>query len=273
MTTAEIRKNFRDRVFNGKATITPGAFSALSARLVEEAGFDSVYIGGAGIANNHLCWADMGLTTMTEVLWVLEGAADAVSIPIIADVDTGFGNQLNVYRTIKCFERVGVSAIHMEDQVMPKRCGHFAGKQVISKEEMVAKIKVAVDARSDPNFLIIARTDAAALEGFDSAIERAQAYIEAGADITWIEAIETLEQIEAAPKLLKAPQFINIIEGGKTPVIPLEDLDRMGYKIVVYANALSRTAIKGMQEMLQIIKEHGTTLNHWHDRHGPYRGF
>lgn len=147
---------------------------------------------------------------------------------------------------------------------MPKRCGHFAGKQVISKEEMVAKIKVAVDARSDPNFLIIARTDAAALEGFDSAIERAQAYIEAGADITWIEAIETLEQIEAAPKLLKAPQFINIIEGGKTPVIPLEDLDRMGYKIVVYANALSRTAIKGMQEMLQIIKEHGTTLNHQH---------
>lgn len=263
-TAVEKRKRFKERLAKPEPILAPGVFNPLSARIVEEVGgFECIYVGGANIALD-LGLADLGLVSMTEHLSAVRYIANSVSLPVFCDIDTGYGGVLNVWRTIKEFEEAGVVGVHIEDQVTPKRCGHLEGKELVSTKEMVQKIKIAVDTRIDPNFVIIARTDARVVEGFDAAIERANKYVEAGADVTFFESPLTIEEMEKIPKLIPVPQQINMVEGGKTPLLSLKDLGNMGYRIVHYGNALSRACMKAMHEMLEILKENGTTLNHQH---------
>src|ERR1700753_1446732 len=199
------------------AGTVPGAANALFARVIEDLGFEAVYVTGAGVANMHLGVPDVGLTTMTEVAETVAAIADAVRLPIIVDADTGFGNAVNMVRTVRTLERAGAAGLQIEDQVFPKKCGHFAGKHVIPADEMVQKIKAAVDARRDPSLQIIARTDARAIEGLDRALERANAYIAAGADVTFVEAPTSLDELARIAKELPVPQVANIVFGGETP--------------------------------------------------------
>lgn len=244
---------------DGKAYIAPGCPNALIGRLVEEAGFNILFVSGAGISNTQLCAADMGQVTLTELTsqihYIVEGTE---KIPVIADADTGFGNALNVVRTVRELENAGASAIMLEDQVFPKRCGHFSGKAVITQGEMVGKIKAAVDTREDDNMAIIARTDAIAVYGIEAALERAQAYHEAGADCTFVESPTTIEQLETIGKL-PWPQVANMVEGGKTPLIPLNQLDEMGFRIVYYANTANRAAVLAVQKILKHLYDKGDT--------------
>lgn len=242
--------------------VAPGAANAITARLIEEAGFPVVYITGAGLSNSMLGVADVGLLSFKEVLDQVKYIADSVDIPIIADGDTGFGNAINLMRTVKEFEHAGVSAIQLEDQVTPKKCGHFSDKQIVSQEEMVLKIKAAVEARNDKYFKIIARTDARAIDGIDAAIARAKAYIEAGADITFVEAPQSEKEMTKITEELKGtPQIANMVEHGLTPLKTNEELESNGFKIVLYANFLQRRAIKSMQGSLETLKNEGTTMN------------
>ena len=234
--------------------IIPGAYDAMTARLIEEAGFKAIYATGAGISNAQLGWADVGLTTVTEIAEIVSRMSDVSTIPIVVDGDTGFGNAINVIRTVKQLERAGAAAIQLEDQVSPKKCGHFSGKQIISKEEMVNKIKAALDARIDNNLAIIARTDALAMNGIDDALERANAYKEAGADVLFVEAPTTLEQLkQITAGVPDIPHIMNMVEGGKTPLLPLEEAEAIGFKIMLCANTVLRSAIKGIRESLQIL--------------------
>jgi len=207
----------KDIMAKRAATIVPGAANAMFARAVEDIGFEAVYVTGAGIANMELGVPDIGLTTMTEVADIVARMASAVSIPIIVDADTGFGNPLNLTRTVRTFERAGAAGIQIEDQVFPKKCGHFAGKDVIPVGEMLYKIRAAVDARQDSDLQVIARTDARAVEGLDRAIDRARAFVEAGADATFVEAPVSLEELARIPRDVRCPQFANMVFGGKTP--------------------------------------------------------
>lgn len=233
----------------------------MTARLVEEVGFSAVYATGAGISNARLGWADVGLTTLTEIVDIVSRIADVTSIPIIADADTGYGNAVNVIRTVREFERAGVAAIQIEDQVSPKKCGHFSGKQVIDKEEMVYKIKAAVDARVDEDLAIIARTDALAVSGIEEALERAAAYREAGADILFVEAPTTLEEMERIGRTFRdVPLVLNLVEGAKTPLVSLEEAERMGFKIVLCANTALRAAIKAVRETLELLQVHRSQI-------------
>jgi carboxyvinyl-carboxyphosphonate phosphorylmutase len=241
------------------AFIMPGAPNALTARIIQEAGFKVLLFTGAGFANTELAVPDLGLTTMSEVVQQVGRITEAVEIPVVADADTGYGNPLNVWRTVRELERAGAAGIIIEDQTWPKRCGHFEGKQVIDREEMIAKVKAAVDARRDLDTVIIARTDARAVFGIQEAIERARAYAEAGADATFVEAPRTVEELELIPKSIPVPQMANMVEGGKTPVLPLNRLEVMGYKLIAYANAALRGAIKGMQIVLSGLARDGTT--------------
>ncbi|MFF2449720.1 oxaloacetate decarboxylase [Neobacillus sp. NPDC058068] len=242
--------------------ILPGAYDAMSARLIEEIGFNAIYATGAGISNAQLGWADVGLTTLKEVADIVARMTDVTTIPIVVDGDTGFGNAINVMRTVREFERAGVAAIQMEDQVSPKKCGHFNGKDVISKGEMVGKIKAAVDTRHDENLAIIARTDALAVNGMEDALDRAHAYKEAGADIIFVEAPTTIEQLKQLTSSLKGiPQVINLVEGGKTPLISLNEAEEIGFKIMLCANTVLRSAIKGITESLKILKAEGSQEN------------
>ncbi|MEH7274041.1 isocitrate lyase/PEP mutase family protein [Neobacillus vireti] len=242
--------------------ILPGAYDAMSAKLIEETGFKAIYATGAGISNAQLGWADVGLTSLKEVVDIVARMADVTNVPIVVDGDTGFGNAINVIRTVKEFERAGVAAIQMEDQVSPKKCGHFNGKDVISKEEMVGKIKAALDARKDENLAIMARTDAIATNGLEDAIDRAFAYYEAGADIIFVEAPNTIEELRQITSSLKGiPQVINLVEGGKTPLISLKEAEEIGFKIMLCANTALRSAIKGITESLRILKEEGSQEN------------
>ncbi|WP_158736924.1 oxaloacetate decarboxylase [Alteribacillus sp. YIM 98480] len=240
--------------------VAPGAANALTAHLIEEAGFPAVYVTGAGLSNNVLGVADVGLISFKEVLDQVKYICDAVEIPVIADGDTGFGNAINLVRTVKEFEKAGVSAIQLEDQSTPKKCGHFTGKQIVPAEEMVNKIQAAVDTRKDHHFKIIARTDARAIDGIDAAIERAEQYIEAGADITFVEAPQTVEEMEKITKSLShTPQVANMVEHGMTPLKTNSELEHLGYRIVLYANFLQRRAVKAMQDALVSLKEQDTT--------------
>jgi 2-methylisocitrate lyase-like PEP mutase family enzyme len=242
--------------------ILPGAYDAMSARLIEETGFQAIYATGAGISNAQLGWADVGLTSLKEVVDIVTRMADVTTIPIVVDADTGFGNAINVIRTVREFERAGVAAIQMEDQVSPKKCGHFNGKDVISTEEMVGKIKAAVDTRKDENLAIIARTDALAVNGMEDALDRANAYKEAGADIIFVEAPTTIAQLKQITSSLKGiPQVINLVEGGKTPLISLDEAEEIGFKIMLCANTVLRSAIKGITESLKILKAEGSQEN------------
>jgi 2-methylisocitrate lyase-like PEP mutase family enzyme len=240
------------------AVTVPGAANALFARVIEELGFEAVYVTGAGIANMLLGAPDVGLTTMTEVRDTAAAIAEAVSVPIIVDADTGYGNAVNVVRTVRALERAGAAGIQIEDQVFPKKCGHFAGKDVIAREEMVQKIKAAVDTRHDQSLQIIARTDAYSVEGLERALERAQAYVAAGADATFVEAPTTLEELARIPKALDVPQVANIVFGGKTPDPGREKLAELGFSIVLYANAALQAALKASYDVLSVLKSEGS---------------
>lgn len=248
-------ERFQQLLQSSETFILPGAYDSMAARLVEEIGYEAIYVTGAGISNAQLGWADVGLTTLTEIAQVVSWMADVTTIPLIVDADTGFGNAVNMQRTVKLLERAGAAAIQIEDQVMPKKCGHFNGKEVISTEEMVGKIKAALDARQDEKFAIIARTDALAVHGFEEAIERANAYKKAGAHAIFVEAPNDLKQIVQIPKLVKdIPLILNLVEGGKTPLITKKEAQEMGYQVLLCANTALRGAIKGIKDVLTVLK-------------------
>lgn len=239
--------------------IVPGVSNALFARVVEEMGFKVIYASGAGITNLLLGLPDLGLTSMTEVLDSVRRIVDATDLPVIADIDTGYGNPLNVSRTVREFSRAGAAGLQIEDQVSPKRCGHFSGKSVIAKEEMVYKIKAALDTRLDSDLVIIARTDARATEGFMESIERANVYVEAGADMTFVEAPRTIEELAQIPKLIPCPQVANMVEDGLTPLVPVTELERMGFSIALYANLTLRAALRAIQAVLKRLMAEGSS--------------
>lgn len=256
--TDTCNRQLRDMLNRREAILLPGVANALAARVIEDIGFKAIYVSGAGITNTYLGVPDIGLISVTELADNVAAIRDAVALPLIVDADTGFGNAINVGRTVKTLERAGANAIQLEDQDFPKRCGHFSGKQVIPRTEMVQKIRAAVDARLDRDFAIMARTDAIAVHGFEDAIERAQAYIEAGADITFVEAPRTEEQMREIPKRLKVPQLVNIVHGGLTPMIAFEEFAKMGFAMVLYANAALQASVAGMQKVLGHLHSHGS---------------
>lgn len=238
-----------------RGALVPGAFNALSARVIADLGFEAIYVTGAGVTNMHLGLPDQGFMGLAEIAEQTARIRDAVELPLIVDADTGFGNALNVRHTIRTLERAGADCVQLEDQVSPKRCGHFSGKGVIDTAEMVGKIKAAVDARQDSGLLIMARTDACSVHGFEAAIERAQAFAEAGADILFVEATETADQIRALPRRLAPPQLMNMVIGGKTPIFDADALGELGYGIVLYANAALQGALVGMQRALTVLRD------------------
>jgi 2-methylisocitrate lyase-like PEP mutase family enzyme len=240
------------------AVTVPGAANALFARVIEDLGFDAVYVTGAGVANMHLGAPDVGLTTLTELAHAAAAIADSVTLPIIVDADTGFGNPVNMVRTIRVLERAGAAGVQIEDQVFPKKCGHFEGKDVIPAAEMVQKIKAAADARRDGDFQIIARTDARAIEGLERAIGRAHAFIEAGADATFVEAPLNHDELARIARELPVPQVANIVFGGKTPDPGRQALADMGFSIVLYANAALQAALRASYEVLGALKATGS---------------
>jgi 2,3-dimethylmalate lyase len=250
------RLEFRKMLQPGAAAVLPGVANALAARVVADLGFPAAYITGAGIANTYLGIPDNGLVTLSELADHVAAIRDVFPGPLMVDADTGFGNALNMTRTIRHLERAGADAIQIEDQVFPKRCGHFDGKETIPQTEMVAKVKAAADARSDLDLIIVARTDAIATDGFTAAMDRAAAYHEAGADMTFIEAPQTPEQIAAIGKL-PWPQIINIVLGGRTPEFSNDKLKELGFAGVLYANVALQASIRGMQLALGTLREKG----------------
>ena len=248
----------RKLIAGSDIVLAPGVADALNARLVAEHGFEAIYMTGSGSSAVRLGAPDIGLMTMTEMVDNAARIADASGLPLIADADNGFGGPLNVRRAIREYERAGAAAVHVEDQVLPKRCGHLAGKQLIPPEEMVGKIMAAVDARLDPDFMLIARTDALAVEGFEAALERAQRYREAGADILFVESPTTREQLEAIPKRLEAPQLYNMSSSGKTPFLPADEIAELGFKLVIYPNFVLLAAIRAVSRTLEELKRTGS---------------
>jgi 2-methylisocitrate lyase-like PEP mutase family enzyme len=240
-----------------RGLLVPGAFNAMSARIVADAGFEAVYLTGAGLTNMYYGLPDLSFIGLRDIAEHTARMRDAVDIPLIVDADTGFGNALNVRHTVKTLERAGADAIQLEDQVFPKRCGHFAGKSVAPLEEMLTKIAAAADARADEDFLIIARTDSRAVHGFDHAVERAQRFADAGADILFVEAMQSEEEVRRLPQLFERPLLVNLVVGGMTPVLPADELGRLGYGIVLYANAALQGAVVGMQRALGALKSQG----------------
>jgi 2-methylisocitrate lyase-like PEP mutase family enzyme len=252
------RKRLRALAQARRGVLVPGAFNALSARVIADLGFEAIYVTGAGVTNMSMGLPDQGFMGLAEIADHTARIRDAVDLPLIVDADTGFGNALNVRHTVRTLERAGASAIQLEDQVNPKRCGHFAGKDVVGLDEARTRIKAAVDARQDGNLLIVARTDARATLGYEAAIERAAAFIEDGADITFIEAPETMEEIAGIPRRLSGtPQLVNLVVGGRTPIIDLQALDGMGFALVLYANVALQGAVHGMQMALGQLKAEG----------------
>lgn len=252
--------------------VLPGCSDALTARLAVAAGFDAVYATGAGIANTLLGLPDVGLTTMTELVDQVARIAAAVDVPIVADIDTGFGNAINARRAVVEFERAGVAAIQIEDQVFPKRCGHFSGKEIVPMGEMLAKLRAVLDARRDPALVVIARTDALAVDGFEAAIERGCAFAEAGADIVFIEAPVLLDELAALPGRVPAPLIANMVEGGRTPLLGTDELGAMGYRIVLFANTAMRVGARAMRDALTELRATGDSrplqdrMLSWEDR-------
>jgi 2-methylisocitrate lyase-like PEP mutase family enzyme len=236
--------------------VLPGAANALAARVIEDTGFEAVYVSGAGIANTFLGVPDIGLVTLSEVAEHVAAITEAVGLPVVVDADTGFGNAVGVRRAVRLLERAGAAGIQIEDQVFPKRCGHFEGKSVVATEEMVQKVRAATQARRDPDTLVIARTDAAAVHGLDAAIERANAYVEAGADVTFVEAPVTTADLLRIPRKVPAPQLVNLVHGGLTPALPLDQLG--DFAIVLFANAALQGAVHGMQKVLGELHRTGS---------------
>ncbi|MFF8434056.1 isocitrate lyase/PEP mutase family protein [Streptomyces bacillaris] len=236
--------------------VAPGAYDGLSARLVEESGSELLYASGGAIARS--CGVpDIGLLSLTEVAARIGQMVDVTSLPVIADADTGFGNAVNAVRTLALYERIGVAGMHIEDQTFPKRCGHLDDKSLVSTDEMVRKIQAVGKARTDPDFVLIARTDAIATEGLDAAIERAHAYVEAGADVIFVEAPESVEQIERIAARIPQPKLINMFHGGKTPLVPKERLRELGYRLIIIPSDLQRAVITAVRRTLEAINRDG----------------
>jgi 2-methylisocitrate lyase-like PEP mutase family enzyme len=247
------------RTRHGVPFVLPGAPDALTARLAQEIGFEAVYVTGAGVTNRFLGVPDLGLITLSELADHVEAIRDAVDIPLVVDADTGFGGPLNVRRTVQVLERRGANAIQLEDQVFPKRCGHFAGKETIPAAEMVAKLQAALDARGDDSLLIVARTDARQEFGLEEALERAESYREAGADVIFVEAPQSREELAEIGRRVDAPLLVNIVEGGDTPILPAAELGELGFSIVLYANAALRGALFGARAVLEELRSTGST--------------
>jgi len=248
------------RLLNRKQLlVAPGCFDGLSARLVQEAGFEAAYLSGGAIARS-MGIPDIGLVTMSESIERAAQVVSAIQIPVIADADTGYGNAVNLVRSVREFERIGVAAIHIEDQITPKRCGHLDGKEVISRAEMEMKLKAALDTRTDPDFCIIARTDARGVHGLEDAIGRAQAFAKLGVDAIFVEAPQSESELAEIPKRLPdVPLLVNVFKGGKTPMLPMERLQQMGYRIAIYPSETQRAAIHAMRSALTTLKRDGTT--------------
>jgi len=239
--------------------VAPGCFNGLSARLVEEAGFEAAYLSGGAVARS-MGIPDIGLVTMSESIERAVEVVSAIKIPIIADADTGYGNAVNLVRSVREFERAGVAAIHIEDQITPKRCGHLDGKEVIPRGEMEMKLEAALNTRSDPDFCIIARTDARGVNGFDDAIERARAFAKLGVDAIFVEAPQSEEELAEIPRRIPdVPLLVNVFKGGKTPILPMQRLAQMGYRIAIYPSETQRAAIHAMRTTLATLKREGTT--------------
>jgi len=256
MTLRQVFKQFLKR---DKLLVAPGCFDGLSARLVEEAGFEAAYFSGGAVARS-MGLPDIGLVTMSEVIERAAQVVSAVKIPVIADADTGYGNAINLVRTVREYERVGVTAIHIEDQITPKRCGHLDGKEVISLPEMIKKLEAALASRADPDFCIIARTDARGVHGLDDAISRARAFAQLGVDAVFVEAPQSESELEQIPRaLLNIPLLVNVFKGGKTPMLPVERLEKMGYRIAIYPSETQRAGIHAMRQTLSLLKREGTT--------------
>jgi carboxyvinyl-carboxyphosphonate phosphorylmutase len=241
--------------------VAPGAYDGFSARLIEAAGFPAVYMTGAGTAASALGQPDLGLATLTEMATHASHLASCVSLPLIADADTGYGNPLNVVRTVREYERAGVAGLHLEDQVAPKKCGHIAGKQVIPAKEFADKIRAACEYRTDPDFVVIARTDARAVTSLDDAIDRGNLYREAGADIVFVEAPQTEEEIRRVAREVKAPLLANMVQAGRTPPMKTPELARLGFKIVIFPAVCMAAAVPAIERALAMLKEQGTD---WH---------
>jgi len=237
-------------------TMVPGAYDTLTARLVEQAGFAAVYLTGGGYSRAN-GYPDLGLLTLSENVRFIGLTVEAVGIPIIADADTGYGNAINVIRTVREYEKSGVAAFHIEDQLAPKKCGHYEGKEVISTAEMVGKIHAAADTRQDPDLVIIARSDARAIEGLQASIDRVNAYLEAGADVGFVEAPENVEELRVVGRGVKGPALANVFEGGKTPMVPARELEAMGFRLGIYPSQTHRAAIRAAQRVLAVLKEDG----------------
>jgi 2-methylisocitrate lyase-like PEP mutase family enzyme len=240
------------------AAILPGTPNALFARVIAAHGFPAVYVTGAGIANMSLGVPDIGLVTLTELAGHVAAIADAVDVPVLVDADTGFGNALNVARTVRLLERAGAAGLQLEDQVFPKKCGHFAGKQVIACRDMVGKIKAAVDARTDADLQIVARTDARAIDGLDAALDRAHAFVEAGADATFVEAPVNAVELRRIAREVPVPQIANIVFGGLTPALSQAELAQLGFGGVLYANAALQAALKSVSDVMAALRRDGS---------------
>jgi 2-methylisocitrate lyase-like PEP mutase family enzyme len=239
--------------------VAPGCFDGLSARLVEEAGFEAAYLSGGAVARS-MGIPDIGLVTMSESIERAAQVVCAIKIPVIADADTGYGNAVNLVRSVREFERIGVAAIHIEDQITPKRCGHLDGKEVVSLREMEMKLKAALDTRTDPDFSIIARTDARGVHGLDHAIARAEAFAKVGVDAIFVEAPQSESELAEIPRRLPdVPLLVNVFKGGKTPMLPVEHLQQMGYRIAIYPSETQRAAIHAIRRALATLKREGTT--------------
>ena len=253
------RQTLKQLLHRDKLIVAPGCFDGLSARLVEEAGFEAAYLSGGAVARS-MGIPDIGLVTMSETIERAGQVVSAVKLPVIADADTGYGNAVNLVRTVREFERTGVAAIHIEDQITPKRCGHLDGKEVISIPEMAKKLEAALAARRDADFCIIARTDARGVHGLDDAIERARVFAKLGVDAIFVEAPQSEEELAEIPQRLPGvPLLVNVFKGGKTPMLPVERLQAMGYRIAIYPSETQRAAIHAMRRALSTLKREGTT--------------
>jgi 2-methylisocitrate lyase-like PEP mutase family enzyme len=244
---------FRELLQRDGMVVAPGAYDGITARLIGQAGFDAVYMTGAGTAA-ALGYPDFGLVTMSEMVANARRIADAVDLPVIADADTGYGSELNVYRTVREYETAGVAALHLEDQAFPKKCGHLDDKEIVPREDWLAKLRAAAAARRDRDFVIIARTDALAVAGFDEAIARANAALAVGADMAFVEAPQTIEEVAAVPRLVRGPCLLNVVLGGKTPALDLGEAEAMGYKLAIVPALLLAFVIGVCEEQLAQLK-------------------
>ncbi len=253
------RQTLKQLLKRNKLLVAPGCFDGLSARLVEEAGFEAAYLSGGAVARS-MGVPDIGLVTMSETIERAAQVVSAIKIPVIADADTGYGNAVNLVRTVREFERAGIAAIHIEDQITPKRCGHLDGKEVIALAEMEKKLEAALATRADPDFCIIARTDARGVHGFDDAIRRGKAFAKLGVDAVFVEAPQSEKELEEIPRQLPdIPLLVNVFKGGKTPMLPVERLQKMGYRVAIYPSETQRAGIHAMRQVLCLLKREGTT--------------